>query len=1042
MSRDSDCSSNVEDNVVQPSDGRLDDALMAELKAANRAAAEADSSNSAEFRLERYEVIREVRRGGQGIVYESIQLATGRRVALKLLLKGIYSTDEQRRRFEREVDLLAGLSHPNVVTLFDSGSIGDQLFYAMEFIEGEPLHACFDLQRSFDVDSRIDHDHVKNTLHFFDQLCDGVAYCQRRGLIHRDIKPGNVLVRDGAPVIVDFGLAKSLDLFNGQVAAATGTGEFVGTLAYASPEQTQGDSVHVDMRTDVYSLGVILYELLTGQLPSAISGSPVDVLRRICDEIPVRPSLLNKAVDRDLEIITMKALSKEPERRYQSADDLRRDVRRRVEGLPIDARSDSTWYVISTRLKRHKGPVALAMLFLLLLTTSSGVMYWLWETAVHERCNASFETHISSLYAARSAINNHQTLDALDMLRRSDEELRGWEWNYLLSRVDDSIETHSVSDPGDLVACWAVSQDRSRFAVVGLRGTLRVISTANGDVEVTADDAPIAVAVEFDRSLNRIHLLTAEGELHTFDCQTGKWGDVWFVADTACSALLVHPDANRIYVATGDRGAWNGRLLIYDSITKEQVSSRSVGATASNLTLHPKGDIFVAASDTVQIRDAITGKLIRKLHHSVSEDRGGGDADSMTELAFSDDGKLLVAGTRTGRGFIWEIDNLNVATQAASFRGNAVQIEGVAISPDGTLVATASLDGLVRTWESKTGKSVKTFHGHVGWARGLTFSEAGDRIWGLGTRASFKVFVPDADTGDRRLPVHSTSIMDVKFSPDGKLVATTSSDHSIRLTRVDSGIQHRLLEGHTDTVHGAAFVDENTLASASADGTVRLWKIDSGEDVVFCEHENALRCIATSVDGRWVAAGAENGIVKVWELRTRNVVAQLHHADTVWDVGFTDASDRLVSSSATEIMVTDLTSGQTAGSFKVNNSKYYSTMAMAPGGQSIARGDSSGRIELLGIADGLHLGGWGWHEIGVSAVAFDPTGERMVSAGPDGTLKVWDVKRQAQLLPLTVPASFVHSLDWSPDGRRIAAGLYNGTVVLYEAIPPAERLVR
>lgn len=328
-----------------------------------------------------YQVLSEIYRGGQGIVYEAVQLATNRTVALKLLLKGAFATVRQRQRFEREIDLVAGLRHPGIVTVFDSGMTDDGcLYFSMEYIEGQPLDRYVEGLRGTEDNRRL----MTRLLKLFSAICDAIGYAHQHGIIHRDLKPGNILIdKQGNPHILDFGLAKiiRLDSTTTNDTSVSMTGEFMGTLAYASPEQTKGDPSLIDVRTDVYSLGIILYEMLTGHSPYSVVGPMADVLRAIAEEAPAPPSSWHRRpsgelssrsitapkINNELETIVLKALAKEKHRRYQSVEQFRKDIEHFLAGEPIDAKRDSSWYVFQKAVRRHKAPVSVAAGFLLLI---------------------------------------------------------------------------------------------------------------------------------------------------------------------------------------------------------------------------------------------------------------------------------------------------------------------------------------------------------------------------------------------------------------------------------------------------------------------------------------------------------------------------------------------------------------------------------------------------------------------------------------------------------------------------------------------------
>ena len=324
-----------------------------------------------------YEILSEIQRGGQGVVFRAIQRATKRTVALKVLLQGAFASVRQQQRFEREIDLAAGLQHPRIVTIYDSGTALDgSHFLAMEYIEGVSLGQYMQSKRSSQTS---DHpESVNDVLRLFTKVCDAVYYAHQRGIIHRDLKPSNIRIDgDGEPHILDFGLAKVADSEEASdTSFRTLTGEFMGTLAYASPEQTKVDPHLIDVRTDVYSLGVILYEMLTSHLPYRVKGSMAEVLKSIAESDPEPPSswyrrsLAEDAsskspykINNEIETIVLKALTKEKERRYQSVDYLRLDIERYLAGEPIDAKRDSKWYVIQKTVRRHKTPFSMVALF-------------------------------------------------------------------------------------------------------------------------------------------------------------------------------------------------------------------------------------------------------------------------------------------------------------------------------------------------------------------------------------------------------------------------------------------------------------------------------------------------------------------------------------------------------------------------------------------------------------------------------------------------------------------------------------------------------
>jgi CHASE2 domain-containing sensor protein len=294
--------------------------------------------------IDGYTILSELHRGGQGVVYQAVQQTTQRTVALKLLLQGPQASARQRQRFAREVNLVAGLRHPNIVTLYDSGVTRDgRHYFAMEYIRGRSLEAYL-AEAHLSIGGKLD---------LFRRICAAVGHAHQRGIVHRDLKPGNVIVdAAGEPHILDFGLAKGAVTELSGGAPVTLTGEFMGTLAYAAPEQTKGDPHLMDTRTDVYALGVMLYEACTGRSPYSATGPLGDVLRNIAEAEPVRPSTLGTGVDGEVETIILTAMAKDPRRRYPNAGAMGEDLALYLDGQPIRAKRDSTAYVVAKRARR------------------------------------------------------------------------------------------------------------------------------------------------------------------------------------------------------------------------------------------------------------------------------------------------------------------------------------------------------------------------------------------------------------------------------------------------------------------------------------------------------------------------------------------------------------------------------------------------------------------------------------------------------------------------------------------------------------------
>lgn len=962
-----------------------------------------------------YRILRQVGRGGMGIVYEALDERRARRVALKVLASVHLPDSIARERFRREAESTARLNHPSLVEIFEVGEHRGQPFLALEFVAGQSLA---DRLRQSPLSA-------EQAAELIERLALAVQYAHDQGIVHRDLKPANVLLSAAGPKITDFGLAYPLG--EGDL---TVTGEIVGTPGYMAPEQALGkcSQQSVGKSADVYALGAMLYATLTGRPPFQ-GATALDSLEQVRWQEPVPPSRHRANVPRELETICLKCLEKEPARRYASADALAEDLRRFLAGDPIAARRaghvERRW-----RWCRRNPVKALAsVLGLVAIVSATGLAISQSVTRqLRREQRATHEALQAAKFQKARAENNAKQLAQQQQLTQSAlveaERFR---------RQAEQLSAGFARERGLAL----LEQDDVARAMLMLAHALQIAPADDADLQRVIRHN---LAAAYQRLPYQLHsVLEHEGDARqvgfgpesSFVLAGGLNGDLWrwTLGEGSPTGGRLAIAENPMSVAISGNGAFvaaarENSVTLWDAATEASRSPFEHSQAVQFVTLSPDGKLLFSksADGACRVWETATGALRTALHKT----------NIVQGACFSPDNRTLVLKISIKRAQFWDVAS-GQPLGASMFHPG--EISAMAFRPDSRVLAIGREEGTLQQWEARTGKSIGLPLLHRGPVRAVGYTADGASLW---TGAYGQVRLWDASTlAPRGLLVnHQSTIHAAAFSDDQSRIVIGSADGNVRLwTKTPQPSPSRVLPHKHLTFCVAISPSGEQVVTGSAEQHAIVWDAKSGKATgLQLKHPSSVLRAAFSPDGSLVATAGSDDTARLWNAAGGEQVGPaLAHDNDVYSVHFSPDGKLLLTGSRDGfVRLWSVETGKIVGE-PMKHSGWVHAATFSPDGRSILTGCEDGLARLWDVDSCRPIGEPIVHRGPVRATAFSPDGRKLLTATwDDRTARLWDAATHSPLGPPLVHREHVLTAAFSPDGKTIATGSWDGAAHLWD----------